>query len=552
MMNICRSSSRGASLVVKIAASKGGRAGEGILLLDCLARVCRRNARQGFVRKCRTRLGLRCWTALLAQIVLPISPVCAVAQPEQPPNILWIMMDDLRPDALGCYGTPWARTPHLDALAERGVLFERAYAQNVVCRSSRASMLTGQYCHTVKDMEMGAEPEVPAPYFRDEEYDQIHLPSVLARLGMLPLNVGKTHWSDWWQNIPYDAYPRAEWARFEPPLKRQYDLVQIFAPQTFPPPSFRHQVAWTIGGSNPFEKTGSRSITNAALAELDELLAAEKPFFLRVSYFDPHVPILTPPEFMVPADSVKLAMPTQSELDSKPLFERLQLSQYGSVQHLSQREVQLARGSYYGLVSYVDHHIGRIVAKLQKSGQLDNTLIVFNTDQGLQLGEHGLYKKRVFYEQTVAVPLIFSWPLRLPKSLVIDELVELVDFLPTVMDLVGVEVPAGIAGRSLLPLIHGQVDSWRPAVFSEIDHAVSGYTALRLYSGRRVMVRTKEWKLIYFRDPRAAAAHGALYNMSSDPGETRNLYDKPQFADIIASLEQTVDDWDSGERFQPR
>ena len=229
----------------------------------------------------------------------------------------------------------------------------------------------------------------------------------------------------------------------------------------------------------------------------------------------------------------------------KPQFERLQLGQYAGSLHLTPEKLRVARGSYYGLVSFVDHQIGRILEFLEARGELDNTLIVINSDQGLQLGEHGLYKKRNFYEQTVAVPLIFSWPGQLPEGVVIDDLVELVDFLPTVLDLVGEDVPAGIAGRSLLPLIRGSVEGWRDVVFSEIDHSMSGYTALRVHSGRRVMVRTEEWKLVYFRDARAPGPDGALYHLSVDPGEMDNRFDDPACAEIVAALKAAVDTWDA-------
>ena len=493
------------------------------------------------------------WLTALAFWML--APAVGTAASERPPNILWIMLDDLRPDALGCYGTAWARTPNIDRVAARGVLFKHAYAQNIVCRSSRHSMLTGQYCHTVKDMEMGPKPEHPVPYYRpDGPSAVIDLPGVLAQLGMSPWNVGKTHWSEWWQQVPYEATPAAEWLLFDPPEKRVYQLVKLTSPQTFPPDELKKQRVWTIGGGNPlpYEMTRSGAITDAALAKLEELTSSDQPFFLRVSYFDPHVPIMVPPDFIVHPDSVDLARPSRAELNSKPFFERLQLAQYASVQHLSLFDLLLARGSYYGLVSFVDHQIGRILDFLEASGDLENTLIVFNSDQGMQLGEHGLYKKRNFYEQTVSVPMIFSLPGRLPAGRVVDDLVELVDFLPTVMDLTGVEIPQGIAGRSLVPLIRGEVDRWRPAAFCEIDHSMSGYTALRVHSGRRVMVRTEEWKMIYFRDARVADEDGALYSMVEDPGETRNLFTDPELSEVRETLRRRVDAWDAGARFDPR
>jgi arylsulfatase A-like enzyme len=185
-----------------------------------------------------------------------------------------------------------------------------------------------------------------------------------------------------------------------------------------------------------------------------------------------------------------------------------------------------------------------LVQVLEKAGLLDNTIIVINSDQGFQLGEHGLWKKRVMYEQNVCVPFIMSCPRLLPTGRVIEEPVEMIDFVPTLMELSGFDAPDGIRGRSLMPLIKGNVKNWRQAAFCEIDHSASMYDELRMDSGRRVMVRTKEWKLIYFMDERVQDKDGALYNLKNDPGETTNLYGKPQYADVVARLENLAREWD--------
>ena len=147
---------------------------------------------------------------LLLACVMLASPRLVDAA-ARPPNILWIMLDDLRPDALGCYGQPWANTPNMDRIAARGVLFQHAFAQNVVCRSSRLSMLTGQYCHALRDMEMGPEAERPPRYFHGQiPRSRIELQSALSQLGMVAYSIGKTHWHERWSDIPYAEPPRAD------------------------------------------------------------------------------------------------------------------------------------------------------------------------------------------------------------------------------------------------------------------------------------------------------------------------------------------------------
>ena len=469
------------------------------------------------------------------------------------PNILWIMLDDCRADAFGCYGRPWAKTPNVDRIARRGVMFRTAVTQCVVCAPSRHSMLTGHYCHTLRDMAMGAPPHTAPKYFPAEPpKSQIDFKAVLTSLGMRPLNVGKNHWGPW-ENIRPSG-PSSARSRQLPPGLKTYPEVALLPPQLFPPSqSFnrsRRQVRWIIGGTTdePLENTQQAQITSAALDTLAKVVDQDAPFFLRVSYHAPHVPIRVPPEFMIDPDRVKLPYPTEEELKSKSRFERLQLPQYCGSLHLTREELQIARGTYYGLVSWVDHQVGRILDLLEEKGELDNTLIVINSDHGLQLGEHGIHKKVSFYEQTVSVPLIFSWPKHLPAGKVIEEPVELVDFLPTVLDLVGEKAIPGIAGRSLLPLIRGEQQEWRPAVFSEMDQSFNEYTCLRVAAGRQIMVRTKKWKMIYFRDERVPEKDGTLYNLAKDPGETMNLYNDPKLAGVIKQLETLVDAWDAGKR----
>jgi arylsulfatase A-like enzyme len=165
----------------------------------------------------------------------------------------------------------------------------------------------------------------------------------------------------------------------------------------------------------------------------------------------------------------------------------------------------------------------------------------------MQLGEHGLWKKRVFYEGNVKSPLIMSCPRLLPRGKVIDEPVEMIDFIPTLLELSGVRVPQDMRGKSLMPLIRGTVKNWRAACFSEIDHSQSMYEELRDGTGRRVMVRTKAWKLVFFMDRRVEDKDGVLYNLEDDPDERHNLYRNPKYAGVIRRLENMAQLWDKGE-----
>lgn len=448
----------------------------------------------------------------------------------QRPNVLWIMLDDCRPDALSCYGQPWAQTPNMDAIAAAGARFQTAVTQCPICVPSRSSMKSACYAHEVGKMSMGKPPESP-PYAYHEASE---LPDLLRHwigAGTQPTCVGKVH-----------AY-HDDWVFEDRPRFREAERHS--AGKTYPPVKLTTH-GWQIGGTTEVhpDDTQTALIGEGALAQLDSLAAAGTPFFLRVSFHAPHVPIEVPPEFMVDPDSVKLPLPTQAELDSKPRFEREQLRVYAGTLDLTPAALQIARGTYYGMVRHVDHEVGRLLAKLDALGLRENTIIAINTDHGLQLGEHGLHKKRNFYEQTICSPLVISMPGRIQPGTVVEDPVEMIDFLPTLLDLSGLAVPAGIRGQSLVPLMKGEGTA-RDATFSEIDHSGSMYDELRVNSGRRAMIRTREWKLIEFRDPRVAEKDGALYDLKADPGETVNLFASAEHQGVVETLEARFAAWET-------
>lgn len=462
----------------------------------------------------------------------------------QRPNILWIMLDDGRADAVGCYGKKWAKTPNLDRLAERGVRFATAVVQNPVCVPSRKSMKTGHYCSTFGITAMGKPPAVPGKYMEKARPDLPNLLNAWKQIGITPVNVGKTHafQEDWLQKgdapalVDFLAKPRG------PEGQKKFDDAKDF---DYRPVNIKTH-SWMIGGIVPYapEDTQTWRLGDLGVKALEELAAKDEPFFLRVSFHAPHVPCRVPKEYFIDPATIDLPLPTEEELNSKPRFEREQLRVYAGGLDLNKEQIDICRGTYYGMVSLVDSQVGRLVEALEKSGKLDNTIIAFNSDQGFQLGEHGLWKKRVLYEQNVCVPCIMTCPALLGKGKVIDEPVEMIDFVPTLMDLAGLDVPKSIPGRSLMPLISGKAKKWNKAVFCEIDHSGSMYEELRNRSGRRLMVRTKEWKLIYFMDERAEDKDGALYNLKNDPEEKVNLYNLKEHAKVIKRLEKLAQQWD--------
>jgi len=465
------------------------------------------------------------------------------------PNVVWIMLDDCRYDAVGCYGRSWVKTPHIDRLAHEGVRFDAAIVQNPVCIPSRRSMKTGYYAYEMGPMEMGKDPEIPCDYIDTERTNELSAaPNLLdswTKSGMKPVNFGKIH------AFPesFDDHGDAE-VLFDVNGKPTEYFLNTFgknSPILQEDRFYTKTHHWQIGGTLSLkpEETETWRLCDMAIDTLDALTAKKDPFFFRVSFHAPHVACYVPREFLVDPKDIKLPVPSETELTSKSKFEQGPLHTYCSAD-LTPEQTGICRGTYYGMVSLVDVQVGRIINALEKAGQLDNTIIAFTSDQGFQLGEHGLWKKRVFYEANVRVPLIMRFPEKIQAGTSISEPVELVDFVPTLMELSGFVPPAGIRGASMMPLIQGKRKKWRKACFSEIDHSQSMYDELRQGSGRRVMVRTAEWKLDFFMDNRVTDPDGALYNLKKDPNEQNNVYLNPEFQNIVNKLQNLALDWSAG------
>jgi arylsulfatase A-like enzyme len=449
---------------------------------------------------------------------------------EEKPNILWIMTDDERSDAIGAYGAPWAHTPVVDRLAENGVRFQNAIATTPVCMPVRMSMLTGRYAHNTGLMSNQGQLKM--------DFEPLTLP--FQKAGYQVANFGKLHWN------MRSAFPiRGPHPTYGGPASSPIQLKEPFDPKKFNVINLPDFVI--VSGTYPLppEQTEAGITTQQVLKFIDSEL--QEPFFLRVSYIAPHSPVLapTPYDTLIEPQTIKLHLPTEAELASKPCWEQNRLRPWvGSYGKLTEQQIRQSWSSYYGLASFVDHEMGRIVTALDKKGLLANTIIVFNSDQGVEMGEHGFYMKRNFYEDTLKIPFIISWRENISTGLVIDEQVEIIDLLPTLLDMAGLDIPKKIDGKSAWSLIQGKTDKFREYTFSEIDHLNSQYDRLKIDSGRRVMVRTNEWKLIFWIN--RTEPDGALYNLISDPKERHNLFGDSQYADIKNQLMQQAFAWDKG------
>ena len=455
----------------------------------------------------------------------------AGAESRRPPNVLWIVTDDHRPDSLGVTGPAWLRTPNLDRIARRGVLFRHAFSQGPICTPSRSSMITGRYCHAIGVMSNRNRLGPDAPY----------LTRPLQAAGYQLVNVGKKLPSPKIFDVqvaapgyggpgatPYELKPEFAAMERELGVLHLKEEFPIIIAGRYPLPASRTEPAITASGAIRLIEQG-----------------LESPFMLRVSIIAPHTPILAPEPFdtMYAPEQVPFEPPTEEELAGKPRYEREMLRRCQGSTHLSEEDVRRSWACYLGLVSHVDDEIGRLLAAMEGRRLLDDTLVVVTSDQGVCLGEHGLFMKRNFYEQSAGAILIVSWPGHLPQDKAIDAPVELVDVMPTILDAAGIEIPSTAQGRSLLPLIHGRAEG-RDAVFSEIDFTLPQFERYYLPESRRVMIRTREWKMSYFVQRSGEARDGDLYHLTVDPDERRNLWGDHAYTKVVARLENQIGQWD--------
>jgi arylsulfatase len=454
------------------------------------------------------------------------------SQPEGPRRskleklcILWIMCDELRADALGSYGNRWIKTPYLDDIAQRGIVFTSAYVQSPICVPSRASMLTGRYPHTLDVLDNNDR-------LADRE---VLFPEIFFRHGWQTVNIGKLHHRGARPGFQYNL--QMEWGEeasaFE--LRRGLDPKKYNVGVLPAGPVI-------IYGTNP--EPADRTMDAVKVDYATEFLKkrARLPFLMRVSLNFPHTPVLPPEPYDRLYDPERMELPVVApqELDAKPQVEKL-FRQWMGVSKLTEKQLRLARGHYYGLVSYVDSLIGRLLVALRETGLDKSTIIVFTADHGTLLGEHGLFFKGVFYRPITNVPLIISAPGILPQGKVIEELVELVDLAPTLLEMAGIEVPSNMHGRSLVPLIRGETKG-RHEVFSEIRNTFGSLGERGSRDSISRSVRTKEWFYVSVSEG-GKHVDGALYDLKKDTEEIHNLYYDARYRETVKALEEVLENW---------
>lgn len=460
------------------------------------------------------------------------------------PNILWICTDQQRWDTVHALNNDVIRTPNLDRLCAEGVAFTRAYSQSPICTPSRASFLTGRYPSTVHVNRNGdawfptdKEPGLITRALCDAGYDlglagKLHLTAANGRVEQLPPDKYGYRVFKW----SHHPQPEAFWPT------AQHAYQQWLADQGVDWDTAHDadlDSAWHVPGycrpGIAAEYHQTTWCANEAITFMTEKRAG--PWLMSINPFDPHPAFDPPLSYLERMDVEAMPLPLfrEAELESQLRFHGID---HQTETPISPHDYDARRmvAAYYAQIELIDAQVGRMLDALEASGQRENTVVIFTSDHGEMLGDHGLlWKGCRFYEGAVRVPMILSWPSHIQQGVVSDALIELTDLVPTLLEATGLPVSAHVQGRSLLPLLTGRVlpDHHRDFVRCEYHDALD-----RPYASHANMLRTGRYKLVVYHGHDV----GELYDLRDDPQEYINLWDDAGMQDAKYALMQQLFD----------
>jgi arylsulfatase A-like enzyme len=454
-------------------------------------------------------------TIVLSWVVLAVAaspPPVGAAEPR--PNILFIMADDHAAHAIGAYGSRINQTPQIDRIARGGMLFKNCFVTNSICTPSRAAILTGQYAHING-----------VPVFNHIDGDRPNLAKYLQAAGYHTGIVGKWHLGsdptgfDHWNILPGQGV-------------------------------YHDPVFLSMGRRRKHTGYCTDLITDFALTFLRER-PKDRPFFLMLHHKAPHrpwqpdeahrtqwqdaqvpEPATFDDDYSTRSDAAREAT-MRIDRDLRPTDTKLDPPAGLSGPDLKRWKYRRYLQDYLACVASMDDGIGRVLDFLDHSGLADNTIVVYTSDQGFFLGDHGWFDKRFMYEESLRMPLLIRWPGRVAPGTVSDAMVLNVDFAPTLLAAAGLPVPADMQGRSVVPVLRGETPrDWRTSMYYRYYHYPQDHRVQPHYG-----IRTVRHKLIHFHK----IDQWELYDLLEDPHELKNIYADPARAGTVQALKAELD-----------
>lgn len=495
--------------------------------------------------------------SLLCIIGCVLSPVVDAAER---PNVLFVSVDDLRPE-LGCYGNAEIRTPHFDAFSKTGTTFMKAYCQAAVCAPSRASVMTGLRPDSTRVWDLRGK-------FRQNLPDVVTMPQHFHKHGYYTVSMGKIFHNHMPDLVSFDEpdlrpqeYMTPELIDREPESfyhdsEIQRELAEVRKQRLAKNPN-RYADGWAYGRATesfdgPDRQFYDGAQTDLAISTMKRLKEKNKPFFLALGYYRPHLPFVAPKRYwdlydrdllsladnpFLPKDSPVMAMNSCYELRGCYDLEHVK---HPSVFQLSEAESRRLKHGYYASVSFVDACFGKLLHGLDELGLADNTIVVVWGDHGWKLGEHGSWCKQTNYDIDVRVPLLIRVPGQTAVGSKTNALVELVDLYPTLCDAADIPVPSDMEGTSFEPLLSDPNQVWKLAAFSQFHRAPKftpdqgRYMGLSMVTDRFHYVEWRTWD--HLKGETGEVQVVELYDLQTDPSENVNVAGLAENETVLASL----------------
>ena len=434
------------------------------------------------------------------------------------PNVLFIAVDDMNND-LGCYGSPIVQSPNIDKLAARGVKFDRAYCQFPLCSPSRSSIMTGLRPDTTRVFNLQY-------HFRQGLPDVVTLPQLFMRNGYYAARVGKIYHYGNPGDIGTSGLDDApSWQEVVNPAGTDKTTLEPEITNFTPQRGLGSAMSFLSDAKGRDEDHTDGKVATEAIRLLEK--HQREPFFLAVGFYKPHTPYVAPKKYfdLYPLEKITVPEMPKGFVESVPTAALTSTRPWPNF-GVTHDQARLSKQAYYAAISFVDAQIGRVVDALDRLGLRDNTIIVFWSDHGYSLGEHGLWMKQSCFEESARVPMIFAGP-GIKAGTPSPRLVEFVDVYPTLADLAGLTPPAKLEGASLRPLLVRPDAPWTRPAFTQVERGgFPGHS-----------VRTPRWRYTEWDGGKQGAE---LYDHETDPGEMKNLAADPAHAATLAELKALV------------
>jgi iduronate 2-sulfatase len=460
----------------------------------------------------------------------------SLAAAEQRPNVLFLISDDLN-NLLGCYGDPLAKTPNIDRLAARGVMFDRAYCAFPLCGPSRNSLLTGLYPNSTGIL-------ANAQIFRQTIPSQQSMPQTFRNAGYFAARIGKLYHYNVPKSVGTNGHddPGSWELELNPAgVDRIEEEPHIF---TLTPGQFGGTLSWYASPKSDEHHTDGLNAEDAIWVLERCAKRKDRPFFLAVGFFRPHTPYVAPKTYfdLYPEQEMPVVQGVkEDQADIPPAG----LGSYKKEQDkLTDDLRRQCLQAYYASISLMDAQVGRVVDALDRLGLADNTIIVFTSDHGYHMGEHGLWQKMSLFEESARVPLLIVAPGAGAKGVSAKSPVSHVDLFPTLAELCGVKTPDNVQGQSLAPMLKDPTVAGRGWAITQVSRGggparatVTADVSSQVKRFFGYSLRTPRWRYTEWDEGRQGRE---LYDHDADPRELTNLADNPAHAKTVEELSAQV------------